>query len=85
MAVFKQIGHRSGGAGREGLQRFAQARVFADQPGRPRFVVQSIHLLTGVAERGVAHVVQQGCGVEQPTVLFELRLQTAQLSQGAAG
>ncbi len=47
--------------------------------------MQAIHLLTGVAQGGMPHVMQQGSAVDQPAVLGQIRLQALQMGQGPAG
>ena len=51
-----------------GLEPVPQGRMLPDQAARPGFVMQPIHLFAGVAQGAMAHVVEQGRGIEHPPV-----------------
>ena len=59
--------------------------MLPDQPPRPSLVVQPIHLLAGVAQGSVAHIVQQGRGVEHGSMFRQFKVVALQLLQSQAG
>ena len=85
LAVFEQVGHGLGGAGGVGLEAIAQGGMLAHQSRRPNLMAQAIHLLAGMAQGPVAHVMEQGSGQQHAAVLLQGGLEGHQAIKGLAG
>ena len=85
LSVFKQVGNLGGKARSLPLQPVPQGRMFPDQPARPRLVAHAVHLLAGMAEWAVAHIVQQGRRQQAGPVPGQARIPVFQLPQGLPG
>ena len=46
--------------------------------------MQAKHLLAGMAQGGMAHVMEQGCAINQAAMLCQLRGEPLEMLQGAA-
>ena len=82
--MLQQLSHRLGGPWGPGLQWPAQVGALLHQPRRPGLVMQAKHLLAGMAQGGMAHVMEQGCAINQAAMLCQLRGEPLEMLQGAA-
>ena len=83
-AMLQQVGHGIRCSCRKRLQRRSDLRMVANDSRGPLLVVRAEHLLAGVAEGGMAEIMQQ-CGCVEHTLFgFERRVEFDQPAHGAA-